>query len=51
MPSNSKNIKFTSYNDANKVVDELFESLRSRYQDNLETPMRGSDFLFLIQFK
>ena len=44
--SNGKNIKFTSYNDANKVVDELFESLRSRYQDNLETSMTGSEFIF-----
>ena len=46
MHSNSDNIKLASYNDANKVVDKLFESLRSRYQDNLETSMRGSDFIF-----
>ena len=32
MHSMSNNIKFTSYNDANEVVSELFESLRSRYQ-------------------
>ena len=25
-----------SYNDANEIADELFESFRSRYQDNLE---------------
>ena len=43
--SSSDNIKFTSYNDANEVVDELFESLRSRYQGKLETSMRGSDFI------
>ena len=42
----SDNIKFTSYNDANEVVDELFESLRTRYQGNLETSIRGSDFIF-----
>ena len=36
MHSKSGNIKFTSYNDANEVDDEFFESLRSRYQDNLE---------------
>ena len=30
MHSRSNNIKFTSYNDANEVVDELFESLHSR---------------------
>ena len=46
MHSTSDNIKFTSYNDANEVVNELFESLRSRYQGNLETSMRGSDFIF-----
>ena len=28
MRSSRNNIKFTSYNDANEVVDELFESLR-----------------------
>ena len=32
MHSRSDNIKFTSYNDANEVVDELFESLHSRYE-------------------
>ena len=42
MHSRSDNIKFTSYN----VVDELFESICSRYERNLETSMRGSDFIF-----
>ena len=46
MHSRRNNIKFTSYNDANEVVDELFQSLRSRYQGNLETSMRESDFIF-----
>ena len=46
MYSTSGNIKFTSYNDANEVVNELFQSRRSKYQDNLETSMRGSDFIF-----
>ena len=53
--SRSSNIKFTSYDDANEVVDELFESLRSICQRNLETTMRGSDFVFdsvqLMYFK
>ena len=31
----SENIKFTSYNDASEVADELLESLRSRYHVNL----------------
>ena len=46
MHSNIDNIKFTSYNDASEAVNELFESLRSKYQDNLETSIKGSDFVF-----
>ena len=44
--SMSNNIEFTSYNHALFVGNELFESLFSRYQDNLEMSMRGSDFVF-----
>ena len=44
--SRSDNIIFMSYNDANEVVDELFDLLHSRYQVNLETSMRGSDLIF-----
>ena len=41
---------FTSYNDGNKAVNELFKSIRSRYQENLETLMKGSNFVFdLVQ--
>ena len=46
MHSTIGNIKLTPYNDANEVVNKLFESLCSRHQDNLETSMRGSDFIF-----
>ena len=46
MHSRGDNVKFTSHNDANIVVDELFESLCSRYQGNLETSMRERDFIF-----
>ena len=46
MRSSSENIKFTSYNDVNKVFDQLFESFHSKYQDNLETSMRRSEFIF-----
>ena len=44
--SKSNNIKVTSYDDANEVVDELFQSLCSRYQGSLETLTRGSDVIF-----
>ena len=37
MDSKSDNIKSKSYNDVNEVVNELIDSLCSRYQINLET--------------
>ena len=46
MHSNSDNMKFTSWDDANEVVDELPKSLHSKYQEKLETSMKGSDFIF-----
>ena len=46
MHSRSKNTPFTSHNDADEVIDELFESLRSKYQGSLETSMRGREFIF-----
>ena len=49
MHSSSDSIRFASYNDPNEVADQLFESRLSRYQDNLETTMKGSDFI-LFQF-
>ena len=55
MHSPRDNIKSATYNDVNKVANEFFESLLLRYQDNLETSMRGSDFIFhsvqLIHYK
>ena len=55
MHSRSNNITFILYTDANEVDDKLLESLRSRNQKNLETLMRGSDFIFdsiqLIYYK
>ena len=46
MHSKSDNIEFIPYDNANKVVNELFDSLFSRYQIGLERSMRGSDFTF-----
>ena len=31
---------------AHEVIEELFQSLLSRYQIGLETSMKGSDFIF-----
>ena len=39
MHSNSGNIKLD-------VIEKLFKSLRSRYQENLGPSMKGSDFIF-----
>ena len=39
-------IEFITYDNADKVIEELFESLLSRYQNGLETLMGGSDFIF-----
>ena len=44
MHLNNGNIKFTSYNVGNKVVNEIFKSLPSKHQENLETSMKGRDF-------
>ena len=50
MHSTSSNTKFLTYENSNDVVDELFESLLSKYQIDLETSMTGSDFIFdLVQ--
>ena len=50
MHSTSDNIKFTPSSHANEVVKELFESLLSKYQDDLETSMRGGVLIFdLVQ--
>ena len=46
MHSNSGNIKISPYSDANDVIEKLFKSLLSKYQDNLETSMKGSYFIF-----
>ena len=49
MRSTSDNKNLTHYKDVNEVINELFESLHSRYQGNLETSM-DEVILFLIQF-
>ena len=35
-----------TYDNANEVIKEIFQSLLSSYQIGLETSMRGSDFIF-----
>ena len=44
--SKSDNIELMSCENANEVVNKLFEALLSRYQSGLEASMTGSDFIF-----
>ena len=50
-PLNEHNIKFSPYSDVNEAIDELFESLSSRYQGNLKKSMIGSDSVELMYYK
>ena len=50
MRSKSENITFTSYNDANKNVKELFDSLNQDTKTILKDQWKEVD-LFLILFK
>ena len=45
MPSKDVNIKVMINDKANKVIKELFDSLKNRFQNNLES-MKGGDFVF-----
>ena len=55
MHSRSNSIKVTSYEYVNEIVDELFVSLCSRYQGNVEISIRRTDFIFdslqLVHYK
>ena len=45
MYTKSDNKKFMNYDNANNFADELFNTLISRYPDNLEKRMEGSEFV------
>ena len=55
MDSKSANIEITIYNEADELIEELFELLLNRYQNNLEESMRGSesvfDYIHLLYYK
>ena len=44
--SKSDNIEIMSSGEADEVIEELFDSLKNRYQNNIETKMRNSEFVF-----
>ena len=55
MQSKSDNREFMIYDNADEVIEELFEPLINRYQIRLETSMTGSDITFdcahLMEYK
>ena len=45
MLSKYDNIEITINDEADEVIEEFFQSLKNRYQNNKES-MKGSDFVF-----
>ena len=45
MHSKSDNIEITNNDQANEVLKELFDSVKNKYQNDLES-MKGSEFVF-----
>ena len=45
MHSKSDDIEIMINNEADKVIKELFDSLKNRYQNNLES-IKGNEFVF-----
>ena len=46
MHTRSDNAEFMNGSDTDEIIEELFESLLQRYQENLQEKMRRSDFVF-----
>ena len=46
IPSKGGTIEIMTFDKADEVVQELFESLLSKYKIGLETRMKGSNFIF-----
>ena len=46
MHSKCCNMEIMINDKADEVAEEMFESLRNRYQNNLEKLMKGSEFVF-----
>ena len=45
MHSKNDNIQIMINDDANEVIKEFFDSVKNRYQNNLES-MKGSEYVF-----
>ena len=49
MHSNSENIEIMINDEVDWVIEELFKSIKNRYQNHLEL-MKGSDFVFMFLY-
>ena len=45
MHTKSDNIEIMMSSETDEIIEELFKSLLQRYQEGLEEPMKGSDFI------
>ena len=50
MHSKSDNAEVVINDEANEVIKGLFDSLKNRYQSNLES-IKGSDYVHLLYYK
>ena len=50
MHSKNGDIEIMMNDEADEAVDELFESLKKRYQNKLEESMKDSKFVWLCSF-
>ena len=46
MDSKSDNVEIAMGNEADDIIRRLFESFKKRYQEGLETKVKGSQFVF-----
>ena len=46
MHSKNDNIEFTIYDNVDEIIEKISELLLKRHRIELETSMRGSDFIF-----
>ena len=46
MHTKNDNVECMSRIETNDIINELFESIFKRYQENLKTKMKGSSFAF-----
>ena len=46
MHTKSSNIEIMVGSETNEIIEEIFKFLLQRYQEGLEEPMKGSEFIF-----